>query len=196
MAALNLFDAAVRAGRPEVARTWLGELEQFAAGTGSPAATAVVEHGHALLADGDAEEHFARALAANAHSRRLPDRAHTQLAYGEYLRRARRRIDARNHLRIALALFDDLGATPWAERAAQELGASGETARRREVSAATELTAQERQVAALVRRGLSNRDAAAQLFVSPRTVDFHLRNVFNKLAVTSRAELIALPLDL
>jgi len=196
MAALTLFDAAVRAGRPEVARTWLGELEQFAAGTGSPAATAVVEHGHALLADGDAEEHFARALAAHAHSRRLPDRAHTQLAYGEYLRRARRRIDARNHLRIALALFDDLGATPWAERAAQELRASGETARRREVSAATELTAQERQVAALVRRGLSNRDSAAQLFVSPRTVDFHLRNVFNKLAVTSRAELIALPLDL
>ena len=111
MAALNLFDAAVRGGRPEVARTWLGELEQFAAGTGSPAATAVVQDGHALLADGDAETHFARALAAHADSRRLPDRAHTHLAFGEYLRRARRRVEDRDHLRIALALFDDLGAT-------------------------------------------------------------------------------------
>jgi DNA-binding NarL/FixJ family response regulator len=83
-----------------------------------------------------------------------------------------------------------------AERAAQELRASGETARRRDVSTATELTAQERQVAGLVRRGLSNRDVAAQLFVSPRTVDFHLRNVFSKLGVASRAELTALPLDL
>ena len=79
---------------------------------------------------------------------------------------------------------------------AQELRASGETARRRDVSTATDLTAQERQVAGLVRQGLSNRDAAAQLFVSPRTVDFHLRNVFSKLGVTSRAELIALSLEL
>jgi DNA-binding NarL/FixJ family response regulator len=93
-------------------------------------------------------------------------------------------------------VFEELGATPWAERAAQELRASGETARRRDVSTATDLTAQERQVAALVRQGLSNRDVAAQLFVSPRTVDFHLRNTFSKLGVTSRAELTALPLDL
>jgi DNA-binding NarL/FixJ family response regulator len=98
-------------------------------------------------------------------------------------------------LRAALTLFVELGAVPWAERAAQELRASGETARRRDVSTAVELTAQERQVAALVRQGLSNRDAAAQLFVSPRTVDFHLRNVFSKLGVTSRAELAALSLD-
>ena len=127
---------------------------------------------------------------------RLPDRARTELAFGEYLRRARRRVDARAHLRTALALFEDLGAAPLAERAAQELRASGETARRRDVSTATDLTAQERQVAGLVRQGMSNRDVAAQLFVSPRTVDFHLRNVFSKLGVTSRAELTALPLDL
>jgi DNA-binding CsgD family transcriptional regulator len=196
MAALDLFDVTVRGGRPDLARTWLAELEQFAAGTGSPAATAVVEHGRALLAgDGDAETHFARALAAHADSPRLPDRARTHLAYGEYLRRSRRRVDAREHLRTALALFEDLGAVPWAERAATELRASGETARRRDVTTATELTAQERQVAALVRQGLSNRDVAAQLFVSPRTIDFHLRNVFSKLGVTSRAELTALPLD-
>src|SRR5439155_12641354 len=102
-----------------------------------------------------------------------------------------RRVDAREHLRAALALFEDLGAGRWAERAAAELRASGETARRRDVSTANDLTAQERQVAALVRQGLSNRDVAAQLFVSPRTVDFHLRNLFSKLGVSSRTELSA-----
>jgi DNA-binding CsgD family transcriptional regulator len=197
LAALDLFDAAVRGGRPDLVRAWLPEVEEFAAGTGSPAATAVVEHGRALLAGGgDAEIHFARALAAHAGSPRLPDRARTHLALGEHLRRSRRRVDAREHLRTALALYEDLGATPWAQRAAAELRASGETARRRDVTTATELTAQERQVAALVRQGLSNRDAAARLFVSPRTIDFHLRNVFSKLGVASRAELTALPLDL
>ena len=196
MAALDRLESAVRAGREDLARSWLDELEDFAAGTGAPAARAVVEHGRALLAGDDAaEEHFRRALDAHAASLRMPDRARTELAFGEHLRRARRRVDAREHLRTALSLFEELGATPWAERAAQELRASGETARRRDVSTATELTAQERQVTALVRQGLSNRDVAAQLFVSPRTVDFHLRNVFSKLGVASRAELTALPLD-
>ncbi|MGY1699892.1 helix-turn-helix transcriptional regulator, partial [Geodermatophilus sp. SYSU D00766] len=194
MAALDRLETAARAGRDDLARAWLAELEGFAAGTGAPAAVAVVEHGHALLAEGEAtEEHFRRALAAHAGSPRLPDRARTELAYGEHLRRARRRVDARGHLRSALALFEDLGAVTWAERAAAELRASGETARRRDVSTATDLTPQERQVAALVRQGLSNRDVAAQLFVSVRTVDFHLRNVFSKLGVTSRTELTALP---
>ncbi|MGY1650326.1 ATP-binding protein [Geodermatophilus sp. SYSU D01119] len=197
MAALDRLEAAVRAGRDDLARDWLAELEAFADGTGAPAAVAVLEHGRAVLAEGaTAEEHFRRALAAHERSLRLPDRARTHLALGEHLRRARRRVDAREHLRAALALAEDLGAAPWAERAATELRASGETARRRDVSTATELTAQERQVAALVRQGLSNRDAAAQLFVSPRTIDFHLRNVFAKLGVASRAELTALPLDL
>ncbi|WP_445283550.1 AAA family ATPase [Streptomyces sp. DSM 118148] len=197
LAALDLFDAAVRGDRPDLAYAWLTELERFAAGTGLPAATAVVEHGRALLADdGDAETHFQRALAAHADSRRLPDRARTHLAFGEHLRRSRRRVDAREHLRTALALFEDLGATPWAERAAQQLRASGETARRRDATTATELTPQECQVAALVRQGLSNRDVAAQLFVSSRTVEFHLRNCYSKLGVSSRAELTALPLDL
>ncbi|MGY1825909.1 MULTISPECIES: AAA family ATPase [unclassified Blastococcus] len=197
MAALDRLEAAVRAGREDLARTWLAELEAFAAGTRAPAAVAAVEHGRALLAgDGDAEQHFHRALTAHAASLRVPDRARTELALGEYLRRARRRVDARAHLRAALALFEELGAAPWAERAAQELRASGETARRRDVTTSTDLTAQERQVAALVRQGLSNRDVAARLFVSPRTVDFHLRNVFSKLGVASRAELTALALEL
>ncbi|MGY1748681.1 AAA family ATPase [Modestobacter sp. SYSU DS0511] len=197
LAALDLFDLAFRAGRLDVLRAWLEDVVAFAEGTGTPSALAAAEHGRALLAEGpDAEAHFEAALTAHAKSPRSPDRARTELAYGEYLRRARRRVDAREHLRTALTLFEELGATPWAERAAQELRASGETARRRDVSTATDLTAQERQVAALVRQGLSNRDVAAQLFVSPRTVDFHLRNVFSKLAVTSRAELTALPLEL
>ncbi|SCG65555.1 AAA family ATPase [Micromonospora inositola] len=196
LVALDLFDAAVRGDRPDLARTWLAELDHFAAGTGLPAAIAVVEHGRALLAGDGAETHFQRALAAHADSPRLPDRARTHLAFGEHLRRARRRVDAREHLRTALALFEDLGAAPWAERAEQELRASGETARRRDVTTANELTPQERQVAALVRQGLSNRNVAAQLFVSPRTVDFHLRNCYSKLGVSSRAELTALPLDL
>lgn len=197
MAVLDLADAALRAGRLDVLGTWLDGVAAFADGTGTPSAVAVVEHGRALLADGDeAEKHFRQSLEAHAGSPRLPDRARTELAFGEHLRRNRRRVDAREHLRTALTLFEELGATPWAERAAQELRASGETARRRDVSTATDLTAQERQVAGLVRQGLSNRDAAAQLFVSPRTVDFHLRNVFNKLGVTSRAELIALSLEL
>jgi hypothetical protein len=143
LAAVDRLETAVRAGREDLARTWLAELTEFATGTGAPAAVAVVEHGRALLADGSAaEEHFQRALTAHADSLRVPDRARTELAYGEFLRRARRRVDAREHLRAALALFEGLATVPWAERAAAELRASGETARRRDVSTATELTAQ------------------------------------------------------
>jgi DNA-binding CsgD family transcriptional regulator len=197
MAGIDRLETAVRAGRDDLARTWLAELADFATGTGAPAAVAVVEHGRALVAAGPAvDEHFRRALTAHADSLRRPDRARTELAYGEYLRRARRRVDAREHLRAALALFEDLGATTWAGRAAAELRASGETARRRDVSTATVLTPQERQVAALVRQGMSTRDVAAQLFLSPRTVDFHLRGCFAKLGITSRVELAAVALDL
>jgi DNA-binding CsgD family transcriptional regulator len=196
MAAIDRLETAVRAGRVDLARDWLAELDAFAAASGRAASTAVVEHGQALLADGDeVAACFERAIAAHTDSPRLPDRARTELAYGEHLRRARRRVDARAHLRVALTLFEELGAGAWAERAAQELRASGESARKRDVSTATDLTAQERNVTDLVRQGLSTKDVAAQLFVSPRTVDFHLRNVFSKLGVTSRSELIALALD-
>ncbi len=193
LAALDVIDTANRCGRTDVVAEWVTELAAFADGTGCSSAVAVTEHGRAVLAGAipAAEEHYRRALAAHDHSLRVPDRARTHLAFGEYLRRARRRVDAREQLRTALALFEQLGAAPLAQRAAQELRASGETARRRDPGTADELTPQERQVAALVAQGLSNRDAAAQLFVSPRTVDFHLRNVFGKLGVSSRAELAA-----
>ncbi|SFK57783.1 AAA family ATPase [Geodermatophilus ruber] len=196
LAALDRIEAALQAGRPDAARGWVAELASYAGGTGAPWAAALTAHGRALLAeDADAEEHFRAALAAHDRAQRAPARARTELAYGRFLRRARRRVDARPHLRAALGTFDELGAEPWAEQARQELRASGETARRREATDVPALTPQERQVAGLVRQGLSNRDIAARLFLSPRTIDFHLRNVFAKLGVTSRTELAALSLD-
>jgi DNA-binding NarL/FixJ family response regulator len=196
LAGMDRIEAAVRADQPAAAALWVEDLAAFAEATDQPWAAAVAEHGRALLApDADRESHFHRALELHAAGDRPFDRARTQLAYGEFLRRSRRRVDAREHLRSALQTFTDLPAPVWADRAAAELRASGETVRKRDDVAPTALTPQERQVAQLVRQGLSNRDVAAQLFVSPRTVDFHLRNVFTKLGVTSRAALAALTLD-
>ncbi len=197
LAALDRVETAVRAERLDLATRWTDELEQFGVAARVEWALAVAAYGRALLAaDGkEAETYFERAVAHADDAAHRFDRARIHLGYGEHLRRARRRVDAREHLRTALEVFEDLGARPLVARATQELRASGETARRREAASAEELTPQERQVAALVRQGLSNRDAAAQLFLSPRTVDFHLRNVFHKLGVTSRAELVAMQLD-
>jgi len=135
----------------------------------------------------------ARPRRARTLPRRV-DQARTELAFGEVLRRSRRRVDPREHLRAALETIEDVGAARWATRARHELRASGETSRRRDSSTPVDLTPRERHVAELVRQGLSNRDAAAQLFLSSRTIDFHLRNVFTKLAVSSHAELAALDL--
>jgi len=197
LTAIDRVETAVRAGRPELAAAWLADLQRYAAATGNAWPAAAAAHGRALLADGaEAEALYLSALERHGSSLRVFDRARTQLAYGEFLRRARRRVDARVHLQAALDTFTDLGARAWAERAGQELRASGRTARKRDPSTAAALTPQELQVAGLVQQGLSNREAAAQLFLSPRTVDFHLRNVFSKLQVSSRAELMALSLDL
>ena len=103
-------------------------------------------------------------------------------------------MDARSHLRAALSTFGDLHADPLADRARQELRASGETARKRDPSTLLNLTPMELKVAELVRQGLSNKDVAAQCWVSPRTVAFHLRDVFTKLAISSRGELAGLDL--
>ncbi len=196
LAALDRLEAAVHADRPDLARCWADELEAFGSAVDAGWARAAAAYGHALLADGAAaDQKFEMAVEYADATKHRFDRARIHLGFGEYLRRARRRVQARAHLRDALEVFEDLGAARWTTRATTELRASGETARRRDVTTATDLTAQERQVAALVRQGLSNRDVAARLFVSPRTVDFHLRNTFSKLGVTSRAELSALPLD-
>jgi DNA-binding CsgD family transcriptional regulator len=202
MAGLYRIEAAVRAGQTEAARLWVDHFVSFSAATGLPWAEAIAEHGEALLAGPDAAEaHFLRALELHDASARGDqpgrpfNRARTELAYGEFLRRARRRVDARAHLRAALETFEGLRAAAWTERATRELRASGESVRRRDVAGEATLTPQERQVAQLVQQGLSNKDVAAQLFVSPRTVDFHLRNVFTKTGVSSRGELIGLDLE-
>ena len=186
LAAVDRIDAAVRAGDREQAAVWIKELAPFADGTRWPWALAAVDHGRALLAEpADAPALFESALAHHADARphaggRPYDRARTHLAYGEFLRRSQRRVDARTHLRAALETFEDLRAEPLAARATQELRASGETARKRDPSTLLELTPMERQVAELVGQGMSNKDIAAQCWVSPRTVAFHLRNIFTK----------------
>jgi DNA-binding NarL/FixJ family response regulator len=112
------------------------------------------------------------------------------LLYGESLRRRRRRADVRKYLRSAHETFERLGATPWAEQAGTELLATGETARKRDMSTADQLTPQELQIARFVAAGETNRGIATLLFLSPRTVDYHLRKIFTKLGLSSRAELI------
>jgi DNA-binding NarL/FixJ family response regulator len=118
-----------------------------------------------------------------------------QLAYGSFLRRRRRRVDAREHLRGALAVSDSPGATPWEERARVELRATGEFLRSRDPAQLRRLTPQEVQVARLVADGLPTREVAAQLFLSPRTIDFHLHNIFTKTGITSQTELARLYLE-
>jgi DNA-binding NarL/FixJ family response regulator len=195
-AAFDRLEAAARAGRPDLVQTWADELEAFASAVDAPWAAAAAEHGRALISPGDAAaHHFDEALRLHATTSRPVSQARTQLAYGEFLRRNRQRLDARGHLTAALQVFGDLRAEPWAERARQELRASGATARKRDVAIVVELTPQERQTALLVSEGLANRDIAARLFLSPRTVEYHLSNVYQKLGIRSRGELAHLQLS-
>jgi DNA-binding CsgD family transcriptional regulator len=198
LASLDRIEAVARADHPERAERWLDDLEAFAAASEASWARARLAHCRAALAAEPeaAEAFFGQAIAEHARATRPFERARAELAYGEFLRRRRRRVDAREHLRAALETFDALGARPWSDRARNELRASGETARaRRELPARDQLTPQELQVTKFVAQGLSNRDVGAQLFLSPRTVDFHLRNVFAKLGISSRTELATLQLD-
>jgi DNA-binding NarL/FixJ family response regulator len=191
VSAPDLVEAAVRAAREDAARRAALTVEAFAPAGGPPWALALAARCRGLL-PGGADDDFAEALDLHAEGTRPFDRARTELLYGESLRRQRRRVEARAHLRAALEAFESIGAAPWAERARSELRASGETARRRDPSTVAQLTPQERQVAGFVADGLSNKEVAAQLFLSPRTIDAHLRNVFAKLGVTSRTQLASL----
>jgi len=188
-------EAAVHVGRPEVAEQAVGVLAHWVNG-------AAPEWGLPVLADcraisaatpEEADAHFEAARAGLGGARAL-DRPRIHLHYGEHLRRAKRRIDARTHLREAVEGFDRVGAAPWADRARRELRATGETARKRDISPLAQLTPQELQVARLVGEGATNKAVAAQLFVSPKTVEYHLRKVFDKLGIASRGELIRIEL--
>jgi DNA-binding CsgD family transcriptional regulator len=195
MAALDRIDAAVRAEDIAQATIWVEELDDFAQATGWAWADAAVAYGRAALAESaDAPAWFDSALTHHAQAHRPFELARTHLAYGELLRRSQRRVDARPHLRAALAIFEELRAEPFVTRAAQELRASGETARKRDPSTLIALTPMELQVVQLVGQGLSNKDVATQLWISPRTVAFHLRGAFTKLGVSSRGELTRLEL--
>lgn len=195
-AALDRFEAAGTLGDAR-AMEWLGAWARFARSSGAACALARLEHGRALLAGDpeEAEEHLLTALTYHAGSRRPFERARTNLALGSHLRRHRQRARARDHLRAALTGFDELGAVPWADRARDELRATGESSRRGDPWPIERLTPQELRIARAVAEGRSNREAADLLVLSPRTVDFHLRNVFAKLGLSSRTELARLDLD-
>ena len=195
MVATQRLEAAARAGDVTQARAWTDKLEDFAEQTAQPWARSAVAFGRALGEDEDVEESFRRAVVDGEGSGRPLDLARVELAYGEWLRRQQRRVDARQHLRHAFDTFQDVRADAWSARAEQELRASGETARKRDPSTLLQLTPMERKIAQLVSSGMSNKDVAAQCWISPRTVAFHLRNIVTPAGVTSRGELAQLDLS-
>jgi DNA-binding CsgD family transcriptional regulator len=171
------------------ARAVLAAYDVWASSTANPTWLALSERGHALLAEDDDESdaRFAAALKLHLAGDSAFGRARTELLYGEELRRRRRPAAAREHLRAALDAFDQFGATPWSRRATAELRAAGDHVP--PPADAPALTAQQSRIARMVAAGATNREIAAALFVSPRTVDHHLRNIFVRLGVRSRTEL-------
>jgi DNA-binding CsgD family transcriptional regulator len=190
----DLIEAYARVGEREAATRELAKLAELAGVLDRRWALAAVARLEGLLGDdGDLDEHFGVALELHEQGAGSAfERARTELLYGERLRRAKRRVDAREHLRNAIELFDGLGAAPWSEQARRELRASGESIPRRDPTAPEKLTPQELQIALQVAEGKTNRDVAAALFLSPKTVEFHLTRVYRKLNIHSRAELVRL----
>ncbi|MEW2353711.1 AAA family ATPase [Spirillospora sp. NPDC029432] len=196
----DLVEAAVRSGTPEAGRDAAARFQDWAARIRRPWAEAIALRCAALLAD-DPAKPYERAVELHREGGASPfERARTELLYAEWLRRSRRRNDARPLLHSALEIFDRLGAAPWAERARSELRAAGESVAERGSAAGPAaalvagLTPQELQVVRLAAAGLSNREIGAQLFLSPRTIGYHLYKAFPKLGVASRAELARLDL--
>jgi DNA-binding NarL/FixJ family response regulator len=187
-------EAAVRLGERTDASSALERLAAHATDSESAWLRTRLAAARALVADGaEASAHFEEAIRLAGESNTF-DRARILLLYGEHLRRARRRTEARRRLREALDIFEALHAGPWAERARTELRASGETARRRDPSTIDKLTPQELQISRFVAQGLANKEVAVRLFLSPRTIDYHLRNIFAKLGISSRTQLARLSL--
>ncbi|SCE80992.1 regulatory protein, luxR family [Micromonospora purpureochromogenes] len=192
LCAADQVEAAVRSDQPERAKEPLERYLSWARHIGRPASDAIALRCRALV-DQD-EAHFGAAVRIHESGDQPYEQARTRLAYGEWLRRARRRADARAELRGALEIFDRLGAEVWAGRARAELRATGDVpaAPRRAGDPLSVLTPQEREVVRLAAGGASNRDIGARLFLSPRTVGYHLYKAFPKLGITSRSQLAAI----
>ncbi|MFF8727004.1 AAA family ATPase [Streptomyces sp. NPDC015171] len=184
----DLAAAAVRAGRADDARTVVDAVEQGLPSGRSPRLAAVLHRAAALLSDTGDEEHFRAALADSVTDCWPFEKALARLDFGEWLRRRRRSAEARPHLGAALECFERLDARPWTDRAAAELRAAGAPVPASS-SPAGELTSQELQIAELAAQGLTNRDIAARLHLSPRTVGYHLHKIFPKLGIRARAQL-------
>ena len=186
----ELVEAAVRVGDAQVAREALERLTATTLPSGTDFALGIEARCRALLRSGaDADILYREAIERLSRTRLRPELARAHLVYGEWLRREDRRVDAREQLRAAHETLVEIGMDAFAERARNELSATGETVRRRTAHTRDDLTAQERQIARLARDGLSNPEIGARLFLSPRTVEWHLRNVFAKLDIRSRRDL-------
>ena len=186
-ALVELIEAGVRSGQPHQAAAALERLSEPAQASGTEWALGVEARCRALLS-GD-EPLYRESIERLARSRAAVELARTRLLYGEWLRRENRRVDAREQLRAAHDMFSRMGAEAFAERARRELSATGETVRKRTVETLDELTTQEAQVARLAADGHTNPEIGAELFISPRTVEYHLRKVFAKLGISSRKDL-------
>ena len=186
-ALIELVEAGVHAGSRDLAADALQRLEERASASGTDWALGIAARSRALLSEGDAAERLYReAIERLSRTRIRVELARARLHYGEWLRRENRRVDAREHLRRAHGEFASMGADAFAARAKRELRSTGERARQRRDETRYELTPSETQIARLAREGLSNSEIGAQLFISPRTVEWHLHQVFMKLGITSR----------
>jgi len=187
----ELIEAATRSGQDDVAADALARLADTTSVSDTDWGRGIEARSRALLSEGDTAEHLYReAIDHLSRCRVRADLARAHLLYGEWLRRQRRRVDARTELGIALEMLESMGMEAFAERARRELQATGEKARKRAISTSNEgLTPQEWQVARLARDGLSNPEIGARLFISARTVQYHLRKVFAKLGINSRSQL-------